>query len=448
MSLRTKIILALLLTSLASVGLVGGVAYAELMRKFDTNMLHGAFERFRGDVKAYVRAYGSWEEAEHHEPFAVFVARRMSANGGPPPMFGDHRPPRNTSPPSQAIRQPGAIPPPGLRDRPPFQFILFNPAGKILLPNPSYRVGDTVKEKDRRHATPILLNDRVVAYASPHGIATLSAEDLNYLHAMRTALIYGVVSATALALLLGILFGNTLSRALRRLTYAIQSMGGGALHQHVEIESRDEVGLLAGALNQMSEDLAKSHEKLEQSNLTIRRQAERLEELSIRDFLTELYNRRHFDEQAVRLFAHARRYEHPLSVMIGDIDLFKGINDRFSHAVGDLVLKQVADILRKNARVTDLVARYGGEEFVIALPETPLTQAVAICERLRRHIESHDWAEIHPDMKVTISIGVSADAGAASLEAMLQEADRRLYQAKQGGRNRVCPAPNRTVAPA
>ena len=442
MSLRTKIILALLITSLASVGLVGGVAYYELMRKFDDRMLQDAFGRFQGDVVAYERTYGSWEKGQRAEPFGEFVRRHQQAAtppSGAPQQLGEPPPP----PPSGAAElspiPPGERgPPPDRSERPPFQFVLFDATGKVLLPTPPYHVGDTVRDDDRRRALSIMDGDRILAFASPQGVPTLSDRDLAYLNAMRAALLYGLLAAAALALLLGLLFGSALSRALRRLTRAIQSMGEGALRQHVEVESLDEVGVLARSFNRMSEDLARSHETLEQSNRTIREQAARLEELSIRDFLTELYNRRHFDQQAARLFDNATRYNRPLSVMIGDIDFFKLINDRFTHAVGDSVLRKVADILRDNIRSTDLVARYGGEEFVVAFPETPLPQAVALCEKLRTRIESHAWDIIHPELKVTMSMGVNAEVAVPGIEAMIHVADSRLYQAKSAGRNKVC----------
>ena len=181
-----------------------------------------------------------------------------------------------------------------------------------------------------------------------------------------------------------------------------------------------------------------SHEELTASHQTILEQAEQLRELSVRDALTKLHNRRHFDEHAATLFSQAVRHKRPLSVVIGDIDYFKRINDQFSHATGDAVLRKVGEILRGHMRLTDLVARYGGEEFVIALPETPLPQAASLCDKLRKLIEDFPWHEVHPDLKVTMSMGVYGDLAAGTAEAMLQKADALLYRAKEGGRNQVC----------
>jgi diguanylate cyclase (GGDEF)-like protein len=185
-------------------------------------------------------------------------------------------------------------------------------------------------------------------------------------------------------------------------------------------------------------ELQLRYQELEKLNETIQEQAKLLKELSTRDALTGLYNRRHFDEQAAQTFAQSTRYGHPLSFMIGDIDFFKRINDNFSHATGDEVLRQVAQILQTNTRQSDIPARYGGEEFVIAFPETSLSQAVALCEKLRKQIEAHPWQEIHAGLRVTMSMGVCADTSLGSFDKLLDAADKKLYKAKTNGRNRVC----------
>jgi diguanylate cyclase (GGDEF)-like protein len=185
-------------------------------------------------------------------------------------------------------------------------------------------------------------------------------------------------------------------------------------------------------------ELQQRYQELEQMNVRVQEQAHLLKELSIRDALTGLYNRRHFDEQAAKTFAQTVRFNHPLSVMIGDIDFFKKINDNFSHAIGDDVLRRVAHIMQTNTRQSDIVARYGGEEFVIAFCETPLEQAVNHCEKVRQLIENYAWRDVHPDLHVTMSMGLCADLTTGSLEKMLAAADEKLYAAKSSGRNRVC----------
>ena len=189
---------------------------------------------------------------------------------------------------------------------------------------------------------------------------------------------------------------------------------------------------------ELYDELQLRYQQLEELHEKVHEQAKLLQELSIRDALTGLYNRRHFDEQAAVSFAQAERYSHPLAIMIGDIDFFKRINDGFSHAIGDEVLRHIGRLLKENTRESDIVARYGGEEFVIALPETTLLQAIALCEKLRILIEMHPWHEIENDLRVTMSMGLNSDTTVGSFDKMVAAADAKLYQAKTSGRNRVC----------
>lgn len=156
------------------------------------------------------------------------------------------------------------------------------------------------------------------------------------------------------------------------------------------------------------------------------------------DALTGLHNRRHFDEVFARSFGEAQRLGTPLSVVISDIDNFKAINDRFSHGVGDEVLRIIAGLMREALRAIDTVARYGGEEFVMLLPGAPGHDALTICERLRAAVESYGWGQIHPNLRVTLSVGLSDDLSVENHERMLALADAKLYKAKHNGKNQVC----------
>jgi diguanylate cyclase (GGDEF)-like protein len=424
MSLRTKFMLALLLTGLAAVAMVGGLAYAGMTKKVDTIRREMAAEHFHSAVTDYLQKYGNWRAGQDAEPFDQFMSARRGNDRPPPPPRGEgHRPP-----------PPG----PGPGGEPPFRFILADQNYRVLLGAGVYRHDEVLPEAARKEARPVTAGGRIVAYVSPEGVLTPSKQEQQYLDAMRDALLAGVTGAAVVALALGFLLSRGLSRTLSHLTSAVRAMHGGSLLQRVPVEGKDEVAALATAFNDMSEKLARSHEELNESHQTILVQAEQMRELSVRDALTKLHNRRHFDEQASTLFSHAVRHKRPFSVVIGDIDFFKRINDQFSHATGDLVLRQVGEILRSHMRLSDLVARYGGEEFVIAFPETELPQAAALCDKLRAMIEGFPWHQLHPDLKVTMSMGVYADLAAGTAEAMLQKADAMLYRAKQTGRNRVC----------
>ena len=165
--------------------------------------------------------------------------------------------------------------------------------------------------------------------------------------------------------------------------------------------------------------------------------AEALAELANRDSLTGLYNRRYLDQKLAEEFKRATRYGRPLSVAVCDIDRFKSVNDRLSHSVGDHTLQQVARLIRANTRDVDVAARYGGEEFVILFVETPKPDAVRICKVLCELIEAYAWHELHPDLAVTVSIGVAAETNPENFEKLLHRADLNLYEAKRRGRNRV-----------
>lgn len=162
--------------------------------------------------------------------------------------------------------------------------------------------------------------------------------------------------------------------------------------------------------------------------------------LSITDPLTGLFNRRYFDERYEREVQRARRYKRALSVLMIDIDYFKIYNDTHGHLMGDEVLKRVAQLLEANLRRVDFLARFGGEEFVILLPEIDFENGLIVAEKLRRTIEQNYFIgeEDLPNGRLTISLGLSSYHGnGLSSEALLDLADKGLYQAKSKNRNCV-----------
>lgn len=167
----------------------------------------------------------------------------------------------------------------------------------------------------------------------------------------------------------------------------------------------------------------------------------RLTDIAFNDPLTGLFTRRIMLEFLQREIRTTYRLSHPLSLLLVDVDRFKSVNDQFGHAAGDEILKELANLMRTSHRPTDLVARMGGEEFVTVLPETNLTDAVQIAERLRGQVEREVQ---RPDgTPLTVSVGVSTlnvgDPVAKRMNpnALLECADQALYQAKNSGRNRV-----------
>ncbi len=167
---------------------------------------------------------------------------------------------------------------------------------------------------------------------------------------------------------------------------------------------------------------------------------EETEQLAVTDGLTGLNNHRFFQSFFERELNRARRYNHPLSLIMVDIDHFKKVNDTLGHPVGDKVLLEVSRLLREQARDVDLVARYGGEEFMLVLPETKKSEAQLLAERIRLAVEKNKFGdEITKGVgKVTISLGVSGfpEDGSEKNE-IIDKVDKALYRAKAGGRNQV-----------
>lgn len=157
------------------------------------------------------------------------------------------------------------------------------------------------------------------------------------------------------------------------------------------------------------------------------------------DGLTEVHNKRYFDEVLEREVSRSRRYGRYFSLLIFDIDHFKDINDNYGHLAGDAVLRQLGLLIRARVRRDDIVARIGGEEFGIILPEIRLDGAVELADNLRALVEESVFEFEGTRMPVTLSVGVAEWTGALEdPQQFVKEADERLYEAKGAGRNRVC----------
>jgi diguanylate cyclase (GGDEF)-like protein len=163
-----------------------------------------------------------------------------------------------------------------------------------------------------------------------------------------------------------------------------------------------------------------------------------VQKLAIPDGLTGTYNRRYFFDVAQKEISRARRYRHPVSVLILDIDRYKDINDTYGHDVGDHVLREITQRCCGQLRRSDVFARYGGDEFVALCPETDIQQCVEIAERLRHFLEGSPMQFGENKLAITISVGVSgAKTEIPDIGTLLKCADIALYEAKDAGRNRV-----------
>jgi len=198
---------------------------------------------------------------------------------------------------------------------------------------------------------------------------------------------------------------------------------------------RDADGRVVG-LQGVSRDVTKRR----QMEAALRESVERLEELSITDSLTGLYNQRHFYNTLAVEMTRAQRYGRPLSLMMIDIDDFKDFNDSYGHMEGDRVIEQIGATIRRCTRKPDLACRYGGEEFVVLLPETSAFQAAVMAERMRVEFRAHSF---HPRpgtaVHKTISIGISQCEKGEESRSFLSRADSYMYEAKRRGKDRVYP---------
>ncbi|HEX4954220.1 MAG TPA: diguanylate cyclase [Thermoanaerobaculia bacterium] len=208
---------------------------------------------------------------------------------------------------------------------------------------------------------------------------------------------------------------------------------------------RDAGGVISGAIivNQDITSRKQAEDQLVRVNTVMDATNRELQEVLAReqlkartDDLTGLTNRRHFVELSTQLFAVAKRYRMPLSVLIFDIDRFKQINDEFGHLVGDAILKQVARIATESTREADVLARYGGEEFIVTMSNTAADEALVAAENIRERVATCREVADGREVSVTISAGVAEIlSGEDSLDRLIRRADQALYAAKDAGRN-------------
>jgi diguanylate cyclase (GGDEF)-like protein len=218
-----------------------------------------------------------------------------------------------------------------------------------------------------------------------------------------------------------------------------RDLGEGTLGQALMLPVLMCAALLAWSLVGERRRSVSREGNLEATNAELLRKEVFLERQAITDSLTGLYNRRYLYERLGAELRRAQRYNRPLSVILIDLDHFKGVNDERGHQHGDVVLARFGRLLVESLRESDVPCRYGGEEFAVILPETDSDQAVAVAEKLRRRLKERDVVADLGENVVTISQGIASfpSADIANENDIVKKADDALYAAKDGGRDRV-----------
>jgi len=205
-------------------------------------------------------------------------------------------------------------------------------------------------------------------------------------------------------------------------------------------EANEELGKLNLSHEQLLIKFKEAKDRAETLACKLKTANKELRKLALRDGLTGLYNRRHFQEQLEIELSRTIRSQKSFSLIMLDLDHFKKVNDSYGHRVGDIVLQKISALFLKNVRINDVVARYGGEEFAIIAPETDLKGAAVLAERIRTSVQNAEMRIDSAIVKITISIGVATYLPAnkvAEKSELLDAADSALYESKRNGRNKL-----------
>lgn len=192
---------------------------------------------------------------------------------------------------------------------------------------------------------------------------------------------------------------------------------------------------LSSSVVELNNELAQAQRNLVKANRDLKRNETKIIEMMLTDPMTEIANRRHFSQKLEEEFKRHIRIKQPFCLAMGDIDLFKQVNDTYGHDVGDTVICQFAHAMRDNKRDSDFVARVGGEEFIMLLPHTEISQAKALIDRIRAVFS--DMAIENIEYSVTASFGITQLRDGDTAEDIIKRADQCLYKAKENGRNQV-----------
>lgn len=224
----------------------------------------------------------------------------------------------------------------------------------------------------------------------------------------------------------------------------------GASEQITQANSLEDLGRIVTSIVADTKKMVEKNQELEVQLVNsskqvteLRNNLDTVKKEAMTDGLTGLLNRKAFDKQMLESVAECEKTQTPMVLMLLDIDFFKKFNDTYGHQVGDQVLRLVARTLTDNVKGRDFAARYGGEEFAIILPDTPISAGLRVAEVLRKSVESKEVinkASNENMGRITLSIGIAEHMAGEDIAALIERADKALYEAKRAGRNRVIEA--------
>ena len=260
-----------------------------------------------------------------------------------------------------------------------------------------------------------------------------------------------MIKSIALMMLFMMAFRRHLEHPLQALTEKISNLQWENKTQryiNIDFINENELSVLQSKFNQLLSKISIEEEKrleliqkqniqleYDVKNRTLELEAanEKLQKLATTDVLTQLDNRMKIDDELAIKYANFKRYERVFSIIMLDIDYFKAVNDNYGHQIGDNVLKTISMILKKHSRSIDIVGRWGGEEFLIICGETGLKGAYILAENIRISIESYPFEH---NGNITVSLGIAQVEENLSIDGLIKNADKALYEAKDNGRNK------------
>ncbi len=331
---------------------------------------------------------------------------------------------------------------------------------RVVIRNAGGRIMAQASARDagshKRFETPIVFNGQ------PLGRVTVDVSTAVLENALQAMYWRVFVEQLAFGAVLGLivyLFTSCgIVSPIRRLTATMEetvAQGGSFVARDLEVASADEIGRLVSVFNTLNQSLDNYHSQLQSKidlasqelrdkNVELSGRTHELEHalkllgaMASTDWLTELPNRRKFDETLAQMFHQSTRFAEAVTLVLFDVDRFKQINDSHGHGVGDEVLRDLGGLLQRAARKSDLPARLGGDEFGILLYHTDAVQAEQFVRKLVDSVRAHDFSYQGIRLQVSLSIGIAqVDPSMSAPQALYFAADRALYEAKNGGRDR------------